>query len=222
MASELFSLVQDGGVFIEDVIDVEAGRKGIYIGIEAFKRFGFSGTSNIPPFIRRYLRVNGEVVTVYLLTNKGTGIGKTVIRQGELATIAAVDDITVHAVLDAADEVRMLLVGINGADNDTGDEKNEGNKHRKTFFLYRMKPLYVAEKNRARSNFRQKSIKKIGSGKFIGQLPCIIERIFEKERENMEEAERENIILWIVDQVRQMPLGLLKQVRGFIRGITKP
>lgn len=38
----------------------------------------------------------------------------------------------------------------------------------------------------------------------------------------MEEAECENIILWIIDQVRQMPLGLLKQVRGFIRGITKP
>ena len=38
----------------------------------------------------------------------------------------------------------------------------------------------------------------------------------------MEEAERENIILWIIDQVRQMPLGLLEQVRGFIRGITKP
>lgn len=63
---------------------------------------------------------------------------------------------------------------------------------------------------------------KIKCGENIGQLLYIIERTFEKERENMEEAERENIILWIIDQVRQMPLGLLKQVRGFIRGITKP
>ena len=141
MAAELLSFVQDVGVFIEDVIDVEAGRKGIYIGIEAFKRFGFSGTGNIPPFIRRYLRVNGEVITVYLLTNKGAGIGKTVVGQGEPAAIVAVDDIAVHAGLDAADEVLMLLVGINGADNDTGGEKNEGNKHRNTFFLYRMKSL---------------------------------------------------------------------------------
>lgn len=141
MAAELLGLIQDAGIFIEDVIDVEAGRKGIYIGIEALKRFGFSGTGNIPPFIRRYLRVNREVVTVYLLTNKGTGIGKTVIRQGEPAAIAAVDDIAVHAGLNAADEVGMLLAGINGADNDTGDEKNEGNSHRETFFLYRMKSL---------------------------------------------------------------------------------
>ena len=63
---------------------------------------------------------------------------------------------------------------------------------------------------------------KIKCGENIGQLLYIIERTFGKERENMEEAERENIILWIIDQVRQMPLGLLKQVRGFIRGITKP
>lgn len=37
------------------------------------------------------------------------------------------------------------------------------------------------------------------------------------EKEMM--AQREEIILWIVEQVQRMPLGLLMQVRGFIRGI---
>lgn len=32
---------------------------------------------------------------------------------------------------------------------------------------------------------------------------------------------REEIIAWITEQVEQMPLGLLKMVRGFVRGLLK-
>lgn len=38
---------------------------------------------------------------------------------------------------------------------------------------------------------------------------------------NEMERQREEIILWIVEQLDKLPLGLLKQVRGFIRGILK-
>ena len=32
---------------------------------------------------------------------------------------------------------------------------------------------------------------------------------------------REEIIAWIVEQLRELPLGCLYQVRGFVRGFLK-
>lgn len=39
------------------------------------------------------------------------------------------------------------------------------------------------------------------------------------EGQNMET--REEIIAWIVEQLRKLPLGYLYQVRGFVRGFLK-
>lgn len=33
--------------------------------------------------------------------------------------------------------------------------------------------------------------------------------------------EREEIIAWIVEQLQKLPLGYLRQVRGFVRGFLK-
>lgn len=72
----------------------------------------------------------------------------------------------------------------------------------------------------------EKIFEKLIFVRFIGQnmvyyVACKQTNVYKYTVEGQNMDTREEIIAWIVEQLRKLPLGYLYQVRGFVRGFPK-